>query len=185
MGAQCSVVITLTLYVLDGPDIKFRYGRAFFVPDPFCTLGPLTLMYEECLVFYGGKEAGEWCWPPASSNAEVANGLNYNTASLPCPHKYVMGWPSHTGLQTKSLKMKISMHIMKAFCWVEVWIHSFLTSTLREGEWSVSLRGHLTLGWWAGCNRCMGDAVDTRTGWRLWRREKFCTCSESNNDSSD
>jgi len=68
---------------------------------------------------------------------------------------------------------------------MEVRIHSFLNSTLREDEWSASLRGHLTPGWWAGSTHCMRDSVETRIGWRFWRREKCCACWESNHDSSD
>jgi hypothetical protein len=35
MGAQDSVVITATRYVLDGPGIKLLYGRAFSCPASF------------------------------------------------------------------------------------------------------------------------------------------------------
>ena len=34
---------------------------SFFVPCPVRSRGPLTLVYDVCLVFYQGKDAGAWC----------------------------------------------------------------------------------------------------------------------------
>lgn len=53
---------------------------------------------------------------------------------------------------------------MKAYCGMEIGIHTFLTSALERGEWSASLSGRLTL--WEGAPGAhrRGGAVGARFG---------------------
>jgi len=57
-----SIVGIATSYGLDGPGIKFRWGRHFHT-QPDWTWGQPSLLYNGYRVFPRGKTAGVWHWP--------------------------------------------------------------------------------------------------------------------------
>jgi hypothetical protein len=57
----------------------------------------------------------------------------------------------------------------------------FLTLALDGGEWSVSRPRHFTLGERSPGTHWTGDWVGpTEEVWKLWRKEQYCACTESN-----
>jgi hypothetical protein len=65
-GGPGSSVGIATYYGLDGPGIESRWGRDFsHTSRP--SLGPTQPPVQWVpALSRGGKEAGEWCWPPTS-----------------------------------------------------------------------------------------------------------------------
>jgi hypothetical protein len=64
----------------------------------------------------------------------------------------------------KGKKVKLSLwlsehHIMKMYCWVEVYLRPYLTSALDGREWSASRPGVSTF-----ITHCTGDWVGARSG---------------------
>jgi hypothetical protein len=64
---------------------------------------------------------------------------------------------------------------MKAYGWVDVWIHIFLTSALVVGEWSASRPCRFTPGEIASGTHWIGGWVDPRTGLDDVEKRKFLT----------
>jgi hypothetical protein len=66
-------------------------GSSYFLRIIGKNLWCFMISYNGYQVFYGGKAAGEFSWPPSS--AEVANVLELYLLLPLCLHKHVMGWP--------------------------------------------------------------------------------------------
>ena len=62
-GGRDSVVGVATRYELNGPGIKFHWGRDFSCASR-PALGSTQPLYEGNRVIPRGKAVGKWCWPP-------------------------------------------------------------------------------------------------------------------------
>jgi len=74
---------------------------------------------------------------------------------------------------------------MKAYEEVEVWLYSFLTSTVNGGEWSASRPGRFVPEKTAPNILGVGDSLGFRVGLdALDKRNIFCPLLEFNHESS-
>jgi hypothetical protein len=101
---------------------------------------------------------------PMCEHVELESSVSQNAES-----KEVLGGLNmFVGTKCSKERQNCPIHAIKARRGVEVQLHSFSTSTLDRGEWSMSYSSRFTLNihW-------IGGLVDTRTGLNVYGAEKI------------
>jgi len=108
-------------------------GGEIFRTCPDWPWGPPSLLHNEYRVFTGSKVAGEWCWPPTPSSAEVKEQVELYLYSPSGPSWPVIG-------RNLPLPYELPRHVIKQYkslapSWLGRW-YSDGTSVRIPGDYS-------------------------------------------------